>query len=135
MPPEKLFHGFAADPHEAQARRRYGDTAIDASYQRMSGWSPVEAERAGTGYATVHAGLAPLLAAGVPVTDEQVQDLIDLHYRTTCLFWTPDAQSYPGLGRTYVEDERFRRNIGGDNDALVDYLCAAMAEYARTRLG
>jgi MerR family transcriptional regulator, thiopeptide resistance regulator len=51
------------------------------------------------------------------------------------LFWTPTQESYRGLGQTYVEDERFRENIGGGNDALVRYLRDAMAVYADNRLG
>jgi MerR family transcriptional regulator, thiopeptide resistance regulator len=52
----------------------------------------------------------------------------------TCLFWTPDAQSYAGLGQTYVDDERFRASIGGDDPTLAEYLRDAMAVYAQRRL-
>jgi hypothetical protein len=34
----------------------------------------------------------------------------------------------------YVDDERFRANVGGGNDALVEYLRDAMAVYADTHL-
>jgi MerR family transcriptional regulator, thiopeptide resistance regulator len=35
----------------------------------------------------------------------------------------------------YVDDERFRQNIGSGDDALVEYLRDAMAVYAENRLG
>lgn len=134
MAAEKLFEGFEHNPYEAEARQRWGDEAVDASYERVRGLSAADAERARTGYTRVHEGLAPLLAAGVPADDERVQQLVDLHYQVTCLFWTPNREAYRNLGRMYVDDERFRRNIGGGNDALVEYLRDAMAGYADSRL-
>jgi DNA-binding transcriptional MerR regulator len=134
MPAEKLFEGFEHNPYEAEARQRWGDEAVDASYERMRGWSQADAEKARTGYARVHEGLARLLADGVPVDDPRVQEIVQLHYEVICLFWTPNAEAYRGLGQMYVDDERFRQNIGGGNDALVEYLRDAMAVYADTRL-
>ena len=134
MAAETMFEGFEHNPYEAEARERWGDEAVDASYERMRGWTPADAEKARTGYQRVHSGLAPLQAAGVPVEDPRVQELIQLHYEVVSLFWTPDAASYKGLGQMYVDDERFRQNIGGGNDALVAYMRDAMVVYADTRL-
>jgi DNA-binding transcriptional MerR regulator len=134
MAAETMFEGFEHNPYEAEARERWGDEAVDASYERIKGWTPADAEKARTGYERVHSGLAPLLAAGVPVDDPRVQQLVQLHYEVISLFWTPNAEAYRGLGQMYVDDERFRRNIGGGNDALVGYLRDAMAVYADTRL-
>jgi DNA-binding transcriptional MerR regulator len=130
MTAEDLFEGF--DPYEAEARERYGDEAVDESWRRLRALTGDDAELARTGHAQVHSGLAPLHEAGVPVTDERVQDLIALHHRVTNLFWTPDAESYRNLGAMYVEDERFQQTIGGE--ALTRYLAEAMAVYADTRL-
>ena len=135
MTADSMFQGFEENPYEAEARERWGDEAVDASSARMKQWSATDAEKARTGYGRVHEGLAPLLAAGVPADDTRVQELIDLHYDVTSLFWTPDAEAYRGLGQMYVDDERFRRNIGQGNDALVAYLRDAMAVYADARLG
>ncbi len=134
MSGEKIFEGFEHNPYEAEARERWGDEVVDASKRRMQGWSAEEAEQARTAYTRVHEGLAPLLADGVPVDDPRVQELVRLHFETTSLFWTPDAAAYRGLGQMYVDDERFRANIGGGNDALVEYLRDAMVVYAGANL-
>jgi MerR family transcriptional regulator, thiopeptide resistance regulator len=134
MAAEKIFEGFEHNPYEAEARERWGDDVVDASKRRMQGWSAEEAEQARTGYTRVHEGLAPLLTEGVPVDDPRVQELVRLHFETTSLFWTPDAAAYRGLGRMYVDDDRFRANIGGGNDAVVEYLRDAMAVYAERNL-
>ena len=134
MADEQMPPGFEDNPYEDEARERWGDQAVENTRQRMRGWSKDDAELARTGFAEVHAGLAPLQAAGVPVDDERVQELIDLHFRVVSLFWTPNADSYRGLGQLYVDDERFRSNIGGGNDDLVAYLRDAMDAYAGARL-
>jgi hypothetical protein len=135
MTTEQTFDGFRHNPYEAEARQRWGDEAVDGATARIGTWSPQDAERARTGYQAVHQGLAGLLAAGVPADDDRVQQLIDDHYRVTSLFWTPTRQTYLGLAQTYQDDERFARSIGGDNPALVGYLCDGMVVYAATRLG
>ncbi len=134
MAAETMFEGFEHNPYEAEARERYGDEAVDESCARMKGWSAADAAKARTGYGRVHEGLAPLLDAGVPADDDRVQELIDLHYEVTSLFWTPDAEAYRGLAQLYVDDERFTTNIGQGNDALVAYLRDAMVTYADARL-
>jgi DNA-binding transcriptional MerR regulator len=134
MTADTMFDGFEHNPYEAEARQRWGDEAVDASYERMKGWTPADADKARAGYGRVHDGLAELLADGVAADDGQVQELVDLHYEVTGLFWTPNAEAYRGLGQMYVDDERFTRNIGQGNDALVAYLREAMSVYADTRL-
>jgi hypothetical protein len=127
-----MFEGFEPNPYEAEARERWGDEAVDESWRRLRALTGDDVELAKTGHKQVHSGLAPLHQAGVPVTDERVQDLIALHHRVTSLFWTPDADAYRNLGTMYVEDERFQQTIGGE--ALTRYLAEAMAVYADTRL-
>ncbi|WP_432950063.1 MerR family transcriptional regulator [Kribbella sp. CA-253562] len=134
MAPDKVFEGFEHSPYEAEARERWGDDAVDASYRRMQSWSADDAEKARTGYGRVHEELAVLKAAGAQVSDQRVQDVVQLHFEVTSLFWTPTAEAYRGLGQLYVDDERFRQNIGSGDDSLVEYLRDAMNVYADARL-
>ena len=127
---EDLFAGFENDPYEPEARDRYGDGAIDESRERIRTWSKADAELARNGYPALHSELAELFAAKFCVADPRVQDLVRRHYGLTCLFLTPDRNSYAALGRMYVADDRFRENIGGGNDAVVEYLSAAMGLFA-----
>ena len=132
--PQQVFEGFEHDPYEPEARSRYGDEVVDASQERVRGWSPADAERARTGYGEVHAGLARLRAEGAGPEDARVQDLVRQHHEVTCLFWTPGREAYRGLAQTYVDDERFRQSIGQGDDALVAFLRDAMHVYADARL-
>lgn len=135
MAAETLFEGFEHAPYEAEARERWGDEAVDESWRNLRALRGEDADLARNGFQRVHAALAPLLAEGVAVDDPRVQELIALHCRVLRLFWEPSAEAYRTLGQVYVEDERFRRSIGGGNDALVEYLRDGMAVYADTQLG
>ena len=55
-----MFSGFGHNPYEAEARERWGDEAVDASYQRIRDLAPEQAELARTGFGKVHSGLAEL---------------------------------------------------------------------------
>ena len=132
MNAEQMFEGFEHNPYEAEARERWGDEAVDASYERIRKFTPEQAELARTGFGRVHSGLAGLLAEGVPVTDPRVQELTGLHHEVISLFWTPSAEAYRNLGRMYLDDERFQRTIGGE--AVTRYMAEAMEIYADTSL-
>ena len=134
MAPDKVFEGFEHNPYEAEARERWGDEAVDAGYRKMQSWSAADAEKAKTGYVRVHEQLAVLKADGADVSEQRVQDVVQLHFEVTSLFWTPTAEAYRGLGQMYVDDERFRRNIGNGDDTLVEYLRDAMDVYAGANL-
>ena len=134
MTPDKVFEGFEHNPYEAEARERWGDEAVDAGYERMRGWSEADAEKARTGYIRVHEGLAALKAEGADVHDLSVQEMVQLHFEVTSLFWTPTAEAYRGLGQMYVDDKRFSRTIGGDDDSVAVFLRDAMNVYADERL-
>jgi MerR family transcriptional regulator, thiopeptide resistance regulator len=134
MAPEKLFEGFEENPYEAEARERWGDQVIDESYAKMRQWTPEQAEQARTGFARASTAVRELRDSGAPVDDRRVQDAVAGLYEWLTLFWTPDRAAFIGLADMYVDDERFRRNIGQGDDQFVEYLRDAMKAYAEARL-
>ncbi len=50
MTAEQMFDGFEHNPYEAEARERWGDEAVDASYERIRNLTPEQAELARTGF-------------------------------------------------------------------------------------
>lgn len=134
MAAETMFEGFEHNPYEAEARERWGDDVVDRSWERLGHLEAEDAELARTGFERVNQALVPLLAAGVPAGDPRVQEQVALHCRVVRLFWEPSAEAYRNLGQMYVDDERFRRNIGGGDDALVDFLRDGMHVYADEHL-
>ncbi|TDE12621.1 MerR family transcriptional regulator [Jiangella asiatica] len=134
MTAHTMFEGFERNPYEAEARERWGDQAIDDATVRMRGWPKDQAEQARTGFDATRTRIVEFVGAGTPVDDQRVQDVIHGHYQWICLFWTPSREAYKGLADLYVDDDRFRQNIGAGDDALVEYLRDAMKVYADARL-
>jgi MerR family transcriptional regulator, thiopeptide resistance regulator len=133
MAAEKLFDGFRDDPYAEQARERYGEVAVE-SQRRAASWDDDRARGiAGEGDA-IHRDAAALMVAGRPVEDPEVQAVIARHHAWVCHFWTPGRDAYIGLGRLYVDDERFTATIDRAGAGLSAYLRDAIAVYAESTL-
>jgi DNA-binding transcriptional MerR regulator len=130
---EELFDGFRNDPYAAEARERWGEQAVEAQ-RRAASWDDATAARIRDEGEAIHHDLAEMLRAGRSPEDPAVQDLVARHHAWVSRFWTPDAAAYTGLGRLYVDDERFTATIDAHEPGLAAYLCAAIATYAQTRL-
>lgn len=131
--PENLFEGFDASRYEAEVRerwpreyersRRFVDTLTEEDQERLQREMTAQMVR-----------MAEFMTAGTPVGDPAVQTEVDIHYQGICRFWTPNAVSYTGLGRMYVDDPRFRSTYEKVAPGLAEYQRDAMAVYAEGRL-
>jgi DNA-binding transcriptional MerR regulator len=136
MQPDDMFDGLREAPYEPEARKLYGDEAIDQAKERVKRLNKQdrEAVTSGRAFQDVHARLAKLKARGLAVDDPSVQDVIARHYEIVSWVWKPNADTYIALGQGYVSDSRFRQNIGQGDDALVTYLADAMTSFANEML-
>lgn len=135
MPAEKLFDGFEVNPYEDEAVARWGQDTVDSSKERVRGWTPEQAEQAQRGWVEALARVAEHQRAGADPDDPAVLDAVAAHHAWLGNFWTPDQESYAGLGRLYVDDPRFQEQIDREHPGLAQYLCEAMAAYGQRRLG
>lgn len=131
--PQNLFEGFDPADTEAEARERW-PKQWEQSQQAQKAMTADGHERWQREATAQMIRLAEFMVAGAPVTDPAVQAEVDAHYRSVCLFWTPNAAAYKGLGQTYVDDPRFRANFDKIAEGLAAYQCDAMAVYADARL-
>ncbi len=76
--------------------------------------------------AVMRSGAAPDSPAALEVMAE--------HYQEVAQFWTPDRESYPGLGRMYVDNPEFKARYDAKVPGLAEYLREATAAYADQRL-
>lgn len=134
MSTEQLFEGFDADRqarYEAELIERYGDgaaTAIAESRERTAGkGAELQAEWAGIEDRVV------ALLDSAPDAPE-VQAVIADHYRWITRHWTPDRESYTGLGRLYVDSPDFRARFDARDPRLAEFLRDAIAVYAQASL-
>jgi DNA-binding transcriptional MerR regulator len=133
MAAEDLFSGFRDDPYAQEARERYGEVAVQAQ-QRVAGWDDGRARGVAADGEVINRDMAAAMTAGAPVDDPAVQAIVARHHAWVCHFWTPDREAYIGLGRLYVDDERFTANIDRAGAGLSAYLCEAMRVYAEASL-
>jgi len=131
--PENLFEGFDAARYADEAKARWPE-----QYARSQAYAATLTEQdkreLGRESTAAMVRMAEFMAAGRPVDDPAVQDEVDRHYRFVARFWTPDAAAYRGLGRMYVDDERFTATYDRIAVGLAAYQCDAMAAYADARL-
>ena len=140
MKMEELFDGFDAskqERYEAELIERYGEGAkehIAESKQRMKGWNRADADRFMNEWQEIARELGALFTAGKAIDAPETQELIDRHYRWILLSWTPNRESYTGLGNLYVDSDEFRVNFEVNGDNMAEWVRDAMAHYAQTRL-
>ena len=137
---EELFDGFDADRqagYEAELVRRYGEQAqehIDEGKRRMRDWTKADAD----GYlaewkAIVHA-YADVFRAGVAADAPQALEVTDRHHTWLSRSWTPNRESYTGLGELYADAPEFKAQLDEHAGGLAEYVRDAIAAYAVTRL-
>jgi MerR family transcriptional regulator, thiopeptide resistance regulator len=134
---EHWFEGFDSDKqaeYQEEARRRWGAEQVDAANEQVKDWSAADWEQAGSQWVGALNALVGLIDAGHAPEDPEVQEAIGGHYRWLGRFWTPNRESYTGLGDLYADDPRFRANFDRTDPRLAEFLRAAMAAYAQARL-
>lgn len=134
MAADTMFEGFEHNPYEAEARERWGDRAVDDANAAIRNLTPEQAEEAKAGFANASGAVRALRADGATVDDPRVQQAVAGLYEWLTMFWTPNREAFRGLADMYVDDERFRRNIGGGDDEFVEFLRDAMKVYADAEL-
>jgi MerR family transcriptional regulator, thiopeptide resistance regulator len=112
LTPEERFELFGdgfSEEYQAEADQRWGDTEAWAQSQRRTSaytrddWVQIKAESE-----DVERRFAAALRAGVAADSAQVMDLAEEHRRHIARwFYDCPPGMHAGLGRMYVEDERF----------------------------
>jgi len=140
MNADSMDHWFAGFDSAKQAelteeaRQRWGAEQVDAANERVKDKPKQWWADQGARWTAQLTALVELIDAGRAPADAEVQDVISNHHQWITQHWTPNRESYTGLGDLYADDPRFRSNFDKTDPRLAEFLRAAMAEYARTRL-
>lgn len=131
------FEGFDSAKQEElqeEARQRWGAEQVDAANAHVKDKSKEWWQSQGQQWAAQVEALVALIDAGHEPGDAEVLDMLDGHYRWLSGYWTPNRESYTGLGDLYADDPRFRANFDKTDPRLAEFLRKAMAAYAQARL-
>ncbi|MBT2716050.1 MerR family transcriptional regulator [Bacillus sp. ISL-57] len=127
MTNKEKFEGFdfSQNPYEEEARKLWGDKAVDESKAKVAGMSN-DAQKV---VSEIYLKLAAIRDASPK--SEEAQEAIKEWY--DCLnnnFGTYSLDAFKGLGQMYVDDQRFTKNIDQYGEGLAKFMCDAMAHFA-----
>ncbi|KXH80859.1 MerR family transcriptional regulator [Sporosarcina sp. HYO08] len=126
MTNEEKFKGFdfSHNPYEQEARDRWGDKAVDESKKKVAGFGPELGEEMNR----IYFNLASVRHLD-PASDE-AQAAIGEWYTMLNKIGNYPPEVFAGLGKMYVDDERFRKNIDQFGEGLAVFMRDAMGVYA-----
>jgi DNA-binding transcriptional MerR regulator len=127
MKQEAKFKGFdfTDNPYEKEARKRYGNDAVDNTIKNIKGKEDIFSEEANK----IYEELASL--RNDPPYSQAAQAAIEKWYRFLNRLGNYSLDTFEGLGQMYVYDERFKAFIDKFGKGLAQFMCDAMAIYAR----
>lgn len=122
----ELFGDWLPEEYEAEAEERWGDTdAWAQSQQRTRAMTKDDWLRVKSESDDVERRFAGALAAGVPAESDQAMDLAEEHRQQISRnFYDCSPEMHAGLGRMYLEDERFT--------AYYERIAPGLAQYVST---
>jgi hypothetical protein len=126
----EIYQGFSPERAAAvrkEARERYGAEAVEASERKVKALSKAEWEAVGKEGEAVNRDLAALIDRDPG--DPAVQAVVARHHAWIRHFWTPDAESYRGLGAGYDGHPDFRAYYEKYAPGLAAFLGRAIAKY------
>ncbi|KTD56581.1 mercury resistance transcriptional regulator SkgA [Legionella santicrucis] len=135
----EMYDGF--DPIKQQEHEKYmldtgimSQKQIDDSWQRVSHWRKHDWEQFKEAGEKLHVAIVDALEQGQKVESDSVQKLIQQHYDWVNNFWTPNKETYLGLGQMYLDHPDFHSFYTQLHPDLVEYLVAAMKVFAECAL-
>jgi DNA-binding transcriptional MerR regulator len=131
LTPEERFEVFGEhDPaqYETEVEERWGETDAYAQSKRKTvAYSKDDWVRIKTEGADIERRFAEALRSGVPADSEQAMDVAEEHrQQITRNFYDCPPEMHAGLGRMYVEDERFTAHYEQIAPGLAQYVSAAV---------
>ena len=131
LTPEERFEVFGEqDPaqYDAEVSQRWGETDAYAQSKRKTAaytkddWVRIKAEGA-----DLEARFAAALTDGVPADSDRAMDLAEEHRQSiTRNYYDCPPEMHAGLGRMYVEDERFTAHYEEIAPGLAQYVSTAV---------
>jgi DNA-binding transcriptional MerR regulator len=131
MTNKEKFAGFdfSRNPYEQEARKRWGDAAVNSSNARLTSMSKDRQKALVEEMEEIYRKLAAL-RHGPPESDEAQAAIKAWYDLLNANFSTYSPETFKTLGQMYVDDRRFTRNIDKFGEGLAVFMRDAMAAYA-----
>ena len=121
--------------YTTEARERYGSTAAYKDHeQKTKNYTKEKWAEANDGLIAIFAEFAACKQSGAGVDSNEAQTLVGrLKTHITDSYYSCTGEILAGLGKMYVADERFKRNIDKYEDGTAEFVSEAIAVYCREK--
>ena len=119
--------------YETEARELWGDTdAYREHEQKTKNYTKEKWDEANDGMMAIFAEFAVCKQNGVEADSDEAQALVaKLQAHITANYYTCTDEILAGLGKMYVADERFKKNIDKYGEGTAEFTAGAIEVYCR----
>ena len=119
--------------YETEVREHYGNTASYREHeQKTKNYTKEKWAEANDGLMAIFAEFAACKDSGMSVDSAEAQALVaKLQAHITANYYTCTDEILAGLGKMYVADERFKKNIDKCGEGTAEYVNNAIEVYFR----
>ena len=117
--------------YETEARSRWGNTdAYREHEQKTKNYTKEKWQEANDGLMAIFAEIAACKQSGVNADSSEAQALVaKLQAHITANYYTCTDEILAGLGKMYVCDERFKRNIDKHGEGTAEFAAESIEVY------
>ncbi|MBS0622267.1 MAG: TipAS antibiotic-recognition domain-containing protein [Verrucomicrobia bacterium] len=108
MKDQEMYKGFLTqeqqEEYQKYLKNRLGanDPTFAECEKNVKGWTKVEWEKLTKEFESICKEISQAMEKGLEVDVPEVQEIIPRHHKWLKKFWTPNQESYTGLGRIYM---------------------------------
>ena len=119
--------------YETEVRERYGDTTAYREHeQKTKNYTKEKWAEANDGLMAIFAEFAACKENGASADSAEAQTLVaKLQAHITANYYTCTDEILSGLGKMYVADERFKKNIDKYGEGTAEFAADAIEGYCR----
>ena len=119
--------------YETEARSRWGNTdAYREHEQKTKNYTKEKWAEANGGLMAIFAEFAACKNSGASADSAEAQALVSkLQAHITANYYTCTDKILAGLGKMYVTDERFKKNINKYGEGTAEFAAGAIAMYCQ----
>lgn len=132
MSNKEIFEGFDFNhsPYEKEARKLWGNSAVDESNAKIAKLSKSEQKELAERFNAIYKNLAAL--RHLPADSKEAQAAIKEWYVFLNEIGNYSLEAFKNLGQMYVNDIRFTESIDQFGQGLAKFMRDVMAVYADT---
>ena len=129
----KNLRGLQMKNHENEARSRWGTTAAYREHeQKTKNYTKEKWAEANDGMMAIFAEFAACKESGASADSAEAQALVaKLQAHITENYYTCTNEILSGLGKMYIADDRFKKNIDKYGEGTAAFAAEAIAAYVK----